>query len=250
MTYSTTVHVWCVCVCIWGGGGLVFLLIAVCLLHRDGFLKKGRTGVAAQGQQSRHGSEERVDGDNRPQLIWWNSVRERSAGVKGRSDVAPLGLREQWEKVNVIPSVLKEYQLLLLRSWWMASPEPQRLQRRRSSPTSSCIQGCSGHRWRLPAVAERRTNTPASAAKISFSFLGFMEAGSTFLQTDHNTRKADWVFEVGLVLVNVGETRVQRTIQRHLEWSRSYGCVSSSLRQNFAFSFTHKSSENREGHSS
>lgn len=44
-----------------------------------------------------------------------------------------------------------------------------------------------------------------------------MEAGSTFLQTDHNTRKSDWVFEVGLVLVNVGETRVQRTIQHHLE---------------------------------
>lgn len=53
-----------VCVC-----GLVFLLLAICLPHGDGFLEKGRAGVAAQGQQSRHSGEEHVEGDNRPQLI-------------------------------------------------------------------------------------------------------------------------------------------------------------------------------------
>lgn len=38
-----------------------------------------------------------------------------------------------------------------------------------------------------------------------------------FPQTDHNPRKANWVFEVRLILIDVGETGVQRTVQHHLE---------------------------------
>lgn len=49
--------------------GLVVLLLAICLPHGNRLQEKGRTGVAAQGQQSRRSGEEHVEGDNRPQLI-------------------------------------------------------------------------------------------------------------------------------------------------------------------------------------
>lgn len=38
-----------------------------------------------------------------------------------------------------------------------------------------------------------------------------------FLQTDHNPGEADGVFEVGLILVNVGEAGVEGTVKHHLE---------------------------------
>lgn len=45
-----------------------------------------------------------------------------------------------------------------------------------------------------------------------------------FLQTDHNPGKADGVFEVGLILVNVGEAGVEGTVEYHLEQSRRKQC--------------------------
>lgn len=45
-----------------------------------------------------------------------------------------------------------------------------------------------------------------------------------FLQTDHNSGKADGVFEVGLILVNVGEAGVEGTVEHHLEQSRRRPC--------------------------
>lgn len=86
---------WLVGVC-----GLVFLLLAVGLPLGNRFHKISGVGVAAQGQQSWHSSEEHIEGDNRPPLICWDSVCEGSAGVQRCADMAPLGLREQQEKVN------------------------------------------------------------------------------------------------------------------------------------------------------
>lgn len=40
------------------------------------------------------------------------------------------------------------------------------------------------------------------------------------LQTDRNPGEAHGVFEVGLVLVDVGEAGVEGTVQHHLEQSR------------------------------
>lgn len=80
--------------------GLVFLLLAVGLPLGNRFHKISGVGVAAQGQQNWHSGEEHIEGDNRPPLICWDSVCEGSAGVQRCSDMAPLGLREQQEKVN------------------------------------------------------------------------------------------------------------------------------------------------------
>lgn len=80
--------------------GLVFLLLIVGLSLGNRFQKISRVGVAAQGQQSRRSSEQHIEGDNRPPLVCWDSVREGSAGVQRCSDMAPLGLREQQEDVN------------------------------------------------------------------------------------------------------------------------------------------------------
>lgn len=73
--------------------GLVFLLLAVGLPLGNRFHEISGVVVAAQGQQSRHGSQEDVEDDNGPPLICRDSVREGSAGVQRCSDMAPLGLR-------------------------------------------------------------------------------------------------------------------------------------------------------------
>lgn len=72
--------------------GLVFLLLAVGLPLGNRFHEISGVVVAAQGQQSRNGSQEDVEDDNRPPLICRDSVREGSAGVQRCSDMAPLGL--------------------------------------------------------------------------------------------------------------------------------------------------------------
>lgn len=92
MTYSV-----CPCpdVC-----GLVFLLFTVGLPLGNRFHKISGADVASQRQQSRHSSEEHVEGENWPPLICWDSVCVGSAGVQRCSDMAPLGLREQQEEVN------------------------------------------------------------------------------------------------------------------------------------------------------
>lgn len=73
--------------------GLVFLLLAVGLPLGNGFHEISGVVVAAQGQQSRHGTQEDVEDDDGPPLICRDSVREGSAGVQRCSDMAPLGLR-------------------------------------------------------------------------------------------------------------------------------------------------------------
>lgn len=82
--------------------GLVFLLLVVGLSLGNRFHKKSGAAVAAQGQQSRRSGEKHIEGDNRPPLVCWDSVREGSAGVQRCSDMAPLGLREQREEVSVV----------------------------------------------------------------------------------------------------------------------------------------------------
>lgn len=150
--------------------------------------------------------------------------------MKRSSDVAPLGLREQREKVNVTPSASECASIIAAAT--AGEPEPPRPRRGRSSPASSCIQGFSGRTRGPSAAGGRRTNTPASAAKAQQSSglgpWGLGRRGSAVRQTDRHAGKRHRVFEVGLVMVNVGETRVQRTVQHHLEGSRS-SSVSSTL---------------------
>lgn len=80
--------------------GLVFLLVTVGLPLGNRFHKISRVGVAAQGQQSWHNSEEHIEGDNRPPLICWDSVCEGSAGMQRCSYMAPLGLEKKNSRIE------------------------------------------------------------------------------------------------------------------------------------------------------
>ena len=180
MKRSSTVRGWCVwcvcvsvCVSVWVCVcGLVFLLLIVGLSLGNRFHKISGVAVAAQGEQSRGGDEQHVEADNGPPLVCWDSVREGSAGVQRCSDVAPLGLREKKRRAGAGQLYAVFFQGILITAIDVVTklPEPWLLQRRWSSPTSSCIQVFSDRRWRPSAGEQHRTNTPASARQDHLSF--------------------------------------------------------------------------------
>lgn len=211
MTYSV-----CPCsdVC-----GLVFLLFTVGLPLGNRFHKISRMDVASQRQQSWHSSEEHVEGENWPPLICWDSVCVGSAGVQRCSDVAPLGLREQQEEVNFmlyVSAKFRNHKDVHINLSHGPCKEDGPVQHPAAPRCFQAIEEDSQQRQSIEQVHQHlQEGHRVKAETLSLTYVSVL-----FLQTDHNPGETNWVFEVGLILINVGEAGVKRTLQHHLRQRR------------------------------
>lgn len=96
---------------------------------------------------------------------------------------------------------------------------------------SRCFQAIEEDRQQRQSIEQVHQHLQEGHKKVSFRlrlyFLNYVSV--LFLQTDHNPGETNWVFEVGLILVDVGEAGVKRTVQHHLRQSRRRERVTSRL---------------------